>query len=182
MKILFLHGFRSSENSGKAKLLKTWFGEKNVISPRIVYNQETIRDTYLRLEKQLEELVQIDPHVLVIGSSFGGFMAYHLFKKLGSQTLLINPAITSELLLKGTGIDVTEIEKLTEDHDIVESDLNIWLAKDDERLGGNDYLKLVKELLPEANITEFENAGHRFTVFNKCQDAVQKILNSNEND
>ena len=179
-KIIYLHGFKGSAKSGKAQMLKDWFGATNVITPEIDYKQETIFKSFMHLRDLITAQLSINQQILVVGSSFGGFMAFHLFKIIECRTLLINPAITSEKLIELTGIDTSEIESFTNNSDFIRSDLNIWLAKDDERLG-LDFVNEIKLRFQYARIDEFDDAGHRFSSFSACKEKITRLLLQGQN-
>jgi uncharacterized alpha/beta hydrolase family protein len=84
MKILFLHGLESKLSDPKRAILESY---GNVIAPDIDYktNANVIQNLYDEYHNQ-------DINV-IIGSSMGGFTAYHLANSLGICALLYNPAL-----------------------------------------------------------------------------------------
>jgi uncharacterized protein len=84
MNILFLHGLESKLSDPKRAILKTY---GNVIAPDIEYktNPNIIQELYNEYHDQ-------DINV-IIGSSMGGFIAYHLANSLSICALLYNPAL-----------------------------------------------------------------------------------------
>jgi dienelactone hydrolase len=84
MNILFLHGLESKLSTPKRAILETY---GKVIAPDIDYksNPNTIQSLY-------EEYHNQDINV-IIGSSMGGFTAYHMANSLGICALLYNPAL-----------------------------------------------------------------------------------------
>ncbi len=176
MKIIYIHGYQGSSQSNKAKLLKKWFGEEKVIAPDIRYESSYIFQAYLELENRIRALKNDNEKLLVIGSSFGGYMAFNLFKRFKNKTLLINPSLSPSLLLAHTGIDTSEIEKHTQNCDIL-SPLAVWLSNDDELLG-ETFFHILKNKYPTFNYTHFENSGHRFTAFENCRERIEELINS----
>jgi len=92
--ILYLHGFRSSPQSFKARLLAErmqalGLGEQ-YICPLLPASPRAVIDLSLDLlaPYQAEE-------IHVIGSSLGGFYATHLAERLGCRAVLFNPAVKS---------------------------------------------------------------------------------------
>lgn len=84
MNILFLHGLESKLSHPKRVILETY---GTVIAPDIDYksNANVIQNLYDDYHNQ-------DINV-IIGSSMGGFTAYHLANSLGICALLYNPAL-----------------------------------------------------------------------------------------
>jgi predicted esterase YcpF (UPF0227 family) len=84
MNILFLHGLESTLSTPKRAILETY---SKVIAPDIDYksNPNAIQSLY-------EEYHDQDINA-IIGSSMGGFTAYHLANSQGICALLYNPAL-----------------------------------------------------------------------------------------
>lgn len=82
--LLYIHGFRSTENSLKALQLKAYFGDAIVIAK---FSHEP--------ECAVEDLEAYFSHYDirgVIASSLGGFYATWLTEKYGLKAVLINPS------------------------------------------------------------------------------------------
>lgn len=84
MNILFLHGLESKLSDPKRAILETY---GKVIAPDIDYksNPNSIQNLYDEYHNQ-----EIN---VIIGSSMGGFAAYHLVNSMGICALLYNPAL-----------------------------------------------------------------------------------------
>ena len=83
--ILYLHGFASCGNSTKSTVLKTYFGEDEVLSPDLPIDPiEAIR--FIK-----RYIIEHDVDLL-IGSSLGGFYASYFCELLAIKTVLINPS------------------------------------------------------------------------------------------
>lgn len=84
MNILFLHGLESKLSAPKKAILETY---GNVIAPDLEYrsNPNVIQNLY-------DEYHDQDINA-IIGSSMGGFVAYHLANSLSICALLYNPAL-----------------------------------------------------------------------------------------
>jgi predicted esterase YcpF (UPF0227 family) len=84
MNILFLHGLESKLSAPKRAILETY---GTVIVPDIDYktNPNAIKNLYDEYHNQGINVI--------IGSSMGGFAAYHLANSLGLFALLYNPAL-----------------------------------------------------------------------------------------
>ena len=74
--ILFIHGFSSHGYGGKAKMLRSYFSDKeeDFIAPSLSYVPELAIQT-------LEELISVCNDVKLIGSSLGGYYAMYLAEK-----------------------------------------------------------------------------------------------------
>lgn len=93
--IIYIHGFGSSGQSGKANLFREYFKKNNIeyIAPSLSYIPELAVTT-------LEELINSYSNVSLIGSSLGGFYSIYLAEKYRLKAVLINPAVKSEKTLK----------------------------------------------------------------------------------
>ncbi len=90
--ILYLHGFRSSPLSFKARLLTAHFAKfgrsEEFVCPQLPASPKAAIELALRLvaDVPVEELS-------IVGSSLGGFYATYLAEKLGCKAVLLNPAV-----------------------------------------------------------------------------------------
>jgi dienelactone hydrolase len=84
MNILFLHGLESKLSDPKRAILETY---GTVIAPDLDYklNPDTIQNLYDEYKNQNINVI--------IGSSMGGFTAFHLANSIGICALLYNPAL-----------------------------------------------------------------------------------------
>lgn len=93
--IVYLHGFRSSPRSVKARRLATRLAERghaaDWVCPQLPVSPTDAAAT-------IERLVDgVDPHALaVIGSSLGGYYATWLAAQVDCRIVLLNPAIHPE--------------------------------------------------------------------------------------
>jgi predicted esterase YcpF (UPF0227 family) len=96
--ILYLHGFRSSPQSMKARVV----GERmaalgladQLISPQLPASPK------LAMELALSLVKDVPAHQLsIIGSSLGGYYATWLAERLGCKAVLLNPAIVPRVNL-----------------------------------------------------------------------------------
>ena len=85
MKILFLHGLKSNNQSSKVSSMREDGHE--VLAPEMNYydNKELYQQT-------LDKLLDFKPE-LIVGSSMGGYFAYHLGTHFSTNLLLLNPAL-----------------------------------------------------------------------------------------
>lgn len=93
--ILYIHGFGSSGEGGKAKIFREHFRKRGVpfMAPSLSYVPELAIKT-------LEEIIEMCEDITLIGSSLGGYYAIYLAEKYGLKTVLINPAVRSSKTLK----------------------------------------------------------------------------------
>lgn len=141
--IVYLHGFNSSPESGKARML----GEHMAgIGRQTDYYCPSLpngpRDAVALVEAELEQ--RSPGPVTLVGSSLGGFYATYLAQKHGWKAVLVNPAVRAHVLLRGalgpqTNWHTGEKWILTESH------LNELAALDVERITHPErYLLLVQ--------------------------------------
>jgi len=91
MTILYLHGLNSTNINERTEWLSQ-FGK--VIHPLMEYKNIPAAYQYLdRLVKKYKPQV-------IVGSSMGGFIAYHLGNYYGIPTILLNPALIMKLMVK----------------------------------------------------------------------------------
>lgn len=84
MKIAFLHGLESTAVGDKR--VNRFKDLAEVYAPEIDYRKDKI------FAEVLENVKEFNPD-LIVGSSMGGFFAYHIAAILGIPSILINPAI-----------------------------------------------------------------------------------------
>lgn len=90
MTILYLHGFRSSPASYKARVVKARMAALGRASELICPQLPASPQEAMALALSLVENVE---HLAVIGSSLGGFYATCLAEKRGCKAVLVNPAV-----------------------------------------------------------------------------------------
>jgi predicted esterase YcpF (UPF0227 family) len=100
--LLYLHGFRSSPRSAKARWLQAWLQEHH---PSVQWCCPTLppspREALALAEAHLQEGASsfsggpfaTKPRWAVVGSSLGGFYATVLAQRHGWPTVLVNPAV-----------------------------------------------------------------------------------------
>lgn len=100
--ILYLHGFRSSPSSFKARMmaaemerlgrLDQWRCPALPVSPRAAI------DMALEQANQLgrQHGKDLADSLTVVGSSLGGYYAMHVAEKLGCRAVLLNPAVHAD--------------------------------------------------------------------------------------
>ena len=96
MNILYLHGFRSSPQSMKARLMATHFArtEHRFICPLLPASPASAMDLAREL---IEDRGDAARDWAVIGSSLGGYYATYLAERYGCCAALLNPAVRPDL-------------------------------------------------------------------------------------
>ncbi len=90
--ILYLHGFRSSPNSAKARMVGVRLLELGLASQLRCPQLPASPDAAIEMALQLVDGVP-PGELAIIGSSLGGYYATWLAEKLGCRAVLLNPAI-----------------------------------------------------------------------------------------
>ncbi len=185
-KIMYIHGFKSSANSYKAKILKQKFGEEYIIS-------KTLPVAPIEAINFLQELLADDDDIgLIIGSSLGGFFALYLSIFNSLRAILINPSLKPYETLKknlgeNTRFDSDEKFELTQEHlmqyralseeiehlNFDQKLLYFYLSKDDEIL---DHSDIPNKFPKAAKIQYFENSTHRFLNFEDILEEIEEMI------
>ena len=90
--LLYLHGFRSSPHSAKARQLGAWVRQQH---PNVTWWCPQLPPSPRAAMQMLREGIADWPHanMAVVGSSLGGFYATHVAHTYGCKAVLLNPAI-----------------------------------------------------------------------------------------
>ena len=89
--ILSLHGFASSSNSNKAKILSSYISKISSNSKLMIPNLD---NNFKKAVSQIELLIKnSDQPISFIGSSLGGYFAAYFASIENAKAILINPAI-----------------------------------------------------------------------------------------
>lgn len=100
---LYIHGFASSGQSYKGRVLQIAFGRENVLTPDLSTDPDEAMSLLCR---QCDELQAREKPVMLLGSSLGGFYATYLSHKYGFPAILVNPSVTPHETLKlGLGLN-----------------------------------------------------------------------------
>jgi predicted esterase YcpF (UPF0227 family) len=90
--LLYLHGFRSSPSSFKARVVKEWLEQagqgERLICPQLPASPKAAIAMALQLAEQ-----HAPDQLAIVGSSLGGFYATWLAERLGVRAVLINPSV-----------------------------------------------------------------------------------------
>ena len=90
--LLYLHGFRSSPQSTKARKVGAWVAANR---PEVVWHCPQLLPSPREAFDAIEALIAAWPkeRMAVIGSSLGGFYATAVAERTGCRAVLLNPAI-----------------------------------------------------------------------------------------
>jgi predicted esterase YcpF (UPF0227 family) len=90
--LLYLHGFRSSPQSTKARRVAAWVNEHR---PDLVWHCPQLPPSPRAAIDEIFAAVAAWPHdrMAVIGSSLGGFYATVVAERIGCRAVLLNPAV-----------------------------------------------------------------------------------------
>ncbi|MCC7456567.1 MAG: hypothetical protein IT390_06315 [Nitrospira sp.] len=90
--LLYLHGFRSSPQSFKARMLQTWLQQH---APAVVWCCPQLPPSPRAAWQAMRDAVRGWPvtSMAVLGSSLGGFYATALAEHLGCRAVVLNPAV-----------------------------------------------------------------------------------------
>lgn len=92
--ILYLHGFRSSPQSFKARLLGEYLQRQGRSADTLL--QQLPASPREAIAMALQLTAGLDPAALtIIGSSLGGFYATWLAEHIGCRAVLLNPAVAA---------------------------------------------------------------------------------------
>ena len=90
--LLYLHGFRSSPRSFKARVVQDKLAqaglEERLICPQLPASPKAAMDLALELAER-----HAPNELAIVGSSLGGFYACWLAERLGARAVVINPAV-----------------------------------------------------------------------------------------
>lgn len=186
-KILYLHGFASSADSTKAKLIES-FVKKNTHSTKVLIPNlnNNIKNAY----QQIEEIIKTESPSSIIGSSLGGFFGTYFAKKYNLLCVNINPAIPpidmSEYI--GENQNYSTGEKF-----IIDQDQLDWLETMNKKMktlkrhknfltliqSGDEILnyKLAIEYFSACQIEVIFGGNHSFENFELYLSKIQNFLN-----
>ncbi len=138
MKYFYFHGYGSSPEAKKCKILKSIFGEENVIAPD--FNKDSIKELHGYLS-YLIRAVKSEENPVIIGSSLGGLYALYVAARAGAKCILLNPCMTPHLVMplivKKKDLDLeqmTFVQKLSLEaySSYNPEDVRVWTTKKDK--------------------------------------------------
>jgi hypothetical protein len=155
--IVYLHGFNSSPQSFKARLMQQEMARQGLgdkfICPALPHRPHDAVAT---------AVAAITPHlpgpVTLVGSSMGGFYATFIAETLNLKAVLVNPAVRPHKLFRDAlgpqkNLYTGERYELTQDH------LNEWEALDHDRVTPSRYLVL---LTSDDEVLDYRDAQKRY--------------------
>lgn len=150
MKIAYICGFGSKLNENKINILNK-FGEVIYFDPNYLKS----KDIMYTISKELDNVMEKDD-VLIVGSSLGAYMAFHVSNLLKIPALLFNPTFH----FKNGGV-------LTSNASQKRSDKMIILSKQDEILDNKMNSKFLMSMGCECEEIE---SGHHISLedFENC--------------
>lgn len=93
--IVYLHGFRSSPESWKAKELRAWLAARGQTH---LFACPALSPVPFEAVAEAEAVIAAaTTPVTLVGSSLGGFYATHLAEKLDLRAVLINPGVLGSI-------------------------------------------------------------------------------------
>jgi len=184
-RLIYLHGFNSSPESYKAKVLHAYMAQHGILDQLIIPAIPSVPAEAMAMLAALYEQNRKQAEVAVAGSSLGGFYATCLAERFGCKAVLINPAVRPHLLLqKYLGenknyhtaeswmLDASHIEQLQQLDTISITQPErylLLLQKGDETL---DYRQALEKYKDCPRVLE-EGGDHSFTGF---ENHIEQIL------
>ena len=176
--LYYIHGYMSEPNSAKGVLLKEKLKVKPIKYRDCAPEDLVVSDCLASIEKE----VKTDKNVILIGSSFGGFLAAKTALKNPNvkQIILLNPAIIPP------GVDITRIRGMPQRILSDMKDVGLFKEKIASKIfilaGTKDDVvpnEWVIEFAMEQEATlKFLDDDHSFTQnMNKLPDIIGNILN-----
>ena len=148
--LLYLHGFRSSPQSTKARFVAAWIAEH---APELVWSCPQLPPSPGEAVERLMDSVAAWPtqEMAVIGSSLGGYYATVMAERIGCRAVVLNPAIDpARDLVKSIG------------------ELKAWHGEDrfDFRA---EYIDALRDMAPPVPLTRL---GRYFAVIAKGDEVL----------
>lgn len=181
--IIYIHGFGSSGEASKAKLLRAYCQENKIrfIAPSLPSIPDLAINTLSELIESYSEPVYL------MGSSLGGYYALYLSDKYNLKAVLINPAVNApETLRRALGHGLNYYDNSTyewneshlemlESYEIEEPNLEnilLLLQKGDEVL---DYEEALDVLEGAKTIVE-EGGNHSFEGLDRHLESIKRFF------
>jgi predicted esterase YcpF (UPF0227 family) len=149
-KCLLLHGLGSEPNSNRQRMLEK--KGLSVIQEQHEYKTEWAIDRGESFfKRQLEIAKKCD---VLIGISFGGYIAYHLSKALGKPAILINPAIDRSK-------SKTEIRDYVMEYNINPSTYELFCGENDKSVPMEYAIEWMNEHKEDYRLEIIKGLEHR---------------------
>lgn len=187
--IIYLHGFASTGEAAKGKLLKKSFN--SVITPTL---SEHPKEAIEQIKNILND--DKDSNYLIVGSSLGGFYADYFNSLYNVPCILINPLVDPTNIQRFLGENTNT--KTNTKFTFTQEDINFLIEMKTEKspdrkvpelilLAKDDDLLNYKEAIEEYNnaalqlIRTSEDGGHRFTNSDLFIESVGTMLKAIKN-
>jgi hypothetical protein len=140
--IVYLHGFNSSPQSHKAKVLGQYMAERGLANQYACPALPPLaRDAIALVESQLANRPGVRP--CFVGSSLGGFYATYLAEEHDARAVLVNPAIDPHIGLRSY-LGMQENLHTGEPYELTEAHLLDWKKLYRPHITPQRYLLLVE--------------------------------------
>lgn len=153
--VIYFHGYGSSPNTDKVKLLKEQF--HTVLAFPIDVDPDV---SIPYLEKQIDNFlvsnINSQSEIIFVGTSLGAWYAGRMASLFGVRCVLINPCYSQHAVKIDLGIPEEIKAKYGELGFSYPYNAQFFIAEDDEVINFEEFKDNVKK------ITWVENAGHRF--------------------
>ena len=183
-RILYLHGFNSSPQSHKARLLQDHMQHSGLGAYIVIPKIPPLPDDAIGVLKRHAEAIMKETGLSLVGSSLGGFYATWLAERYQCPAVLINPAVKPHELLEnylGENTNYYTDERWVLDETHIEQFRNLYIERitqpqryllllqtGDETL---DYREAVKKYADCPSIIE-EGGSHEFDGFERYLDKI----------
>jgi len=138
--IVYLHGFNSSPQSHKARVLEQYMAERGLAAE---YRCPSLPPLASEAVRAIERCLPPSGPLCFVGSSLGGFYATHLAERLDARAVLINPAIEPHVGLRAYLGPQKNLHS-GEPYELTEAHLREWEALIVPRVTSQRYLLLVE--------------------------------------
>ena len=176
--LYYIHGYISEPNSTKGVLFKEKLNVKPIKYRDCNPEDLVVSDCLSRIEKEIKN----DKNVILIGSSFGGFLAAKTALKNSNvkQIILLNPAIVPP------HVNITKIKGIPQRILLDMSDSSLFKKKISSKIfilaGAKDDVVptdwVVEFAMAQEATLKFLDDDHSFTQnMNKLPDIIVDILN-----
>lgn len=182
---MYIHGYGSTGNAMKARILQAMFPDVQVVSPTFDYDHLLPFD----IIQQLEEIVADSNPAFILGSSTGGLYAMCCTRFFKGPVWCVNPV--SEIIKTLTRIIPEQLRETPKaqvllreyerfDREVfrqlkpAEGQLNFALSTDDELLG--DHRRILTLFPNHGQVVWKDRCGHRFYRFDELKGELIKFL------
>ena len=168
MKIIYLHGFNSDENSNTVISLKKIFNDLTGIS----YDYIIPDLAHEKIKNTIDAVLKIDKEIILVGTSLGAFWANYFAQKYLLKCVLVNPSLYPWVSLTRC-IGVNKNFNTGVDRILTESDVTAYKKYEMPIIDGiirivvlgiNDDVinyKITQEVFQNNSKIILINAGHR---------------------